>query len=172
MLTSQQRCGNVLITSESDVVTTSETDVGTTLIFDRATKLWQRRCASWVSGKIVHWINRLINLNLHRWYWEIVPLQLHKKKSKMFRPILRKTHFFQRNQGWLNKQFLLFNLFAIEWNWSWVTWAHDWDTAQKTKFSIKDFFSKVYYIYHISIFIISWLLNSLTPGVHKKVIHT
>ena len=33
----QQCCGNVLITSESDVVTTSETDVGTTLIFDRAT---------------------------------------------------------------------------------------------------------------------------------------
>ena len=30
----QQRCGNVLITSESDVVTKSETDVGTTLIFD------------------------------------------------------------------------------------------------------------------------------------------
>ena len=35
--TLQQRCGNVLITSESDVVTTSETDVGTTLICDRVT---------------------------------------------------------------------------------------------------------------------------------------
>ena len=35
----QQRCCNVLITSESDVVTKSETDVGTTLIFDRATTL-------------------------------------------------------------------------------------------------------------------------------------
>ena len=35
--TLQQRCGNVFITSENDVVTTSETDVGTTLIFDRAT---------------------------------------------------------------------------------------------------------------------------------------
>ena len=33
----QQRCGNVLITSESDVVTKSETDVGTTLIFDWVT---------------------------------------------------------------------------------------------------------------------------------------
>ena len=39
----QQRCGNVLITSESDVVTTLETDVMTTLIFDRATTLWQRQ---------------------------------------------------------------------------------------------------------------------------------
>ena len=37
--TLQQRCGNVLITSESDVVTTSETDVCTTLIFDRVTTL-------------------------------------------------------------------------------------------------------------------------------------
>ena len=57
--TLQQRCGNVLITSESEVVTTLETDVRTTLIFDRATTLWQRqqrlvttlsqrRCASWV----------------------------------------------------------------------------------------------------------------------------
>ena len=35
--TMQQRCGNVLITSESDVVTMSETDVGTTLIFDWVT---------------------------------------------------------------------------------------------------------------------------------------
>ena len=45
--TLQQRCGNVLITSESDAVTTSETDIGTTLIFDRVTTLWQcqqRRC--------------------------------------------------------------------------------------------------------------------------------
>ena len=33
--TLQQRCGNVLITSESDIVTTSETNVGTPLIFDR-----------------------------------------------------------------------------------------------------------------------------------------
>ena len=41
--TLQQRCGNVLITSESNVVTTSETDVGTTLIFNRATTLWQRQ---------------------------------------------------------------------------------------------------------------------------------
>ena len=40
--TLQQRCGNVFITSESDVVTTSETDVGTTLIFDRVTTLLQR----------------------------------------------------------------------------------------------------------------------------------
>ena len=39
--TLQQRCGNVLTTSESDVVTTSETDVGTTLIFDHVTALWQ-----------------------------------------------------------------------------------------------------------------------------------
>ena len=37
--TLQQRCGNVLITLENDVVTTSETDVGTTLIFDHATML-------------------------------------------------------------------------------------------------------------------------------------
>ena len=49
----QQRCGNVLITSESDVVITSETDVDTTLIFDRyhnvvttsTITLWQwQRC--------------------------------------------------------------------------------------------------------------------------------
>ena len=39
MATLQQRCGNVLITSESNAVTTSETDVGTNLIFDRATTL-------------------------------------------------------------------------------------------------------------------------------------
>ena len=32
-------CGNVLITSESDVVTTSETDIGTALNFDRVTTL-------------------------------------------------------------------------------------------------------------------------------------
>ena len=37
--TLQQRYGNVLITSQSDVVTTSETGFGTTLIFDRATTL-------------------------------------------------------------------------------------------------------------------------------------
>ena len=37
--TLQQRCGNVLITLESDVATTSETDVGTTVIVDRATTL-------------------------------------------------------------------------------------------------------------------------------------
>ena len=43
VVTLQQRCGNVLITSESNVVTTSETDVGTTLIFDRVTTLWQRQ---------------------------------------------------------------------------------------------------------------------------------
>ena len=55
----QQRCGNVLITSESDAVTTSETDVDTTLIFDRSstfnavtvTTLSQRHCASWVHAK-------------------------------------------------------------------------------------------------------------------------
>ena len=41
--TLQQRCGNVLISSESNLVTTSETDVGTTLIFHRATTLWQRQ---------------------------------------------------------------------------------------------------------------------------------
>ena len=57
VVTLQQRCGNVLITSESNVVTTSETDVGTTVIFDCATRcdnvnkdavttLSQRRCAS------------------------------------------------------------------------------------------------------------------------------
>ena len=53
--TLQQRCGNVLITSESDVVTTSETDVGTTIIFDHdninndvVTTLPPRRCVSWV----------------------------------------------------------------------------------------------------------------------------
>ena len=34
--TLQQRCGNFLLTSESDVVTTSETDVATNLIFDCA----------------------------------------------------------------------------------------------------------------------------------------
>ena len=45
--TLQQRCGNVLITSESDVVTTSETDVDTTLILDRATTLSQGGCANW-----------------------------------------------------------------------------------------------------------------------------
>ena len=39
VVTLQQRCGNVLITSESDFVTTSETDVGTNLIFDRVTTL-------------------------------------------------------------------------------------------------------------------------------------
>ena len=39
----QQRCGNVLITSESDVATTSETEVGTTLIFDSVKTLWQRQ---------------------------------------------------------------------------------------------------------------------------------
>ena len=37
--TPQQRCGNVFIMSESDVVTTSETDIGTTLIFGRVTTL-------------------------------------------------------------------------------------------------------------------------------------
>ena len=37
--TLQQRYGNVLITSDSDVITTSETGFGTTLIFDRATAL-------------------------------------------------------------------------------------------------------------------------------------
>ena len=37
--TLQQRCGNVLITSENDVVNTSETDVGTSLIFDHAITL-------------------------------------------------------------------------------------------------------------------------------------
>ena len=37
--TLQEGCGNVLITSESDVVITSETDNGTTLIFDSATTL-------------------------------------------------------------------------------------------------------------------------------------
>ena len=45
--TLQQRCGNVLKTSGSDVVTMSETDVGTTLIFDRFTtssQRQQRRC--------------------------------------------------------------------------------------------------------------------------------
>ena len=41
--TLQQRCGNVLITSESDVVTMSDTDVVTTLIFDRVTTLSQRQ---------------------------------------------------------------------------------------------------------------------------------
>ena len=43
MATLQQRCGNVLITSESEFVTTLETDVRTTLIFDRATTLWQHQ---------------------------------------------------------------------------------------------------------------------------------
>ena len=51
--TLQQRCGNVLITSESDVVTTSETNVGITLIFEPChnvvTTLSQRRCVSWDS---------------------------------------------------------------------------------------------------------------------------
>ena len=37
--TLQQRYGNVLITSDSDVVTTSETGSGTTLIFGRGTTL-------------------------------------------------------------------------------------------------------------------------------------
>ena len=37
--TLQQLCGNVLMTSKSDVVTTSETDVGSTLIFDHVTTL-------------------------------------------------------------------------------------------------------------------------------------
>ena len=57
--TLQQRCGNVLITSESDVVTTSETDVGTTLIFDRFTTLWQRqqrRCDNVVTTLCVSWV--------------------------------------------------------------------------------------------------------------------
>ena len=43
MATLQQRCGNVLITLESNVVTTLETDVGTTLIFYRITMLRQRQ---------------------------------------------------------------------------------------------------------------------------------
>ena len=41
--TQQQRYGNVLITSENEVVTTLETDVGTALIFDRAKTLRQRQ---------------------------------------------------------------------------------------------------------------------------------
>ena len=41
--TLQQRCDNVLITSESDVVAKSENDIGTTLIFDRVLTLWQRQ---------------------------------------------------------------------------------------------------------------------------------
>ena len=47
VVTLYQRCGNVLTTSESNLVATSETDVGTALIFDSATTLWhrqQRRC--------------------------------------------------------------------------------------------------------------------------------
>ena len=57
--TLQQRCGNVLTTSDSDVVTTSETDVGTTLIFDCATTLSQRRCASWAYRSNL--VNQLTN---------------------------------------------------------------------------------------------------------------
>ena len=53
--TLQQRCGNVLITSESDVVTASETDVGTALIFDHATALrqhQQRHCDNIVAASL------------------------------------------------------------------------------------------------------------------------
>ena len=52
--TLQQCCGNLLITSESDVVTTSETDVGTTLIFDRVTtrKRQQQRCDNVVTRSL------------------------------------------------------------------------------------------------------------------------
>ena len=69
MATLQQRCGNILITSESNIVTTSETDVGATLIFDRATTLsqrQQRRCHNVVTtslcqlGMDTHWNDSLM----------------------------------------------------------------------------------------------------------------
>ena len=42
--TLQQRCGNLLIMSESvDVVRTLDTEVSATLIFDRVTTLWPRQ---------------------------------------------------------------------------------------------------------------------------------
>ena len=65
VVTLQQCCGNVLITSESDIVTTSETDVDTILILDHVTTLLQRVnndvvttlsqrcCASWERCKLV-----------------------------------------------------------------------------------------------------------------------
>ena len=58
--TLQQRCGNVLITSE--------TDVGTTLIFDSATMLWQRqqrRCdvATTSLCQLGHYLRFLIQLH-------------------------------------------------------------------------------------------------------------
>ena len=59
VMTLQQRCGNVLITSESEVVTTSETDFGTTLIFDRTRTLWQRqerRCDNVVTTSLCCWV--------------------------------------------------------------------------------------------------------------------
>ena len=49
--TLQQPCGNVLITSESDVVSTSETNVGTTDFWpchNVVTTLSRRHCVSWV----------------------------------------------------------------------------------------------------------------------------
>ena len=54
LATLQQRCGNVLITSESNIVRTSETDVGLTLIFDRATtrQRQHRRCHNIVTTSL------------------------------------------------------------------------------------------------------------------------
>ena len=77
--TLQQRCGNVSVTSESDVVTTSETDVGTTLILDHVTTLGQRqqrRCDNIVTtllsqlGKMkisYYWKNNLFCSILFYW---------------------------------------------------------------------------------------------------------
>ena len=66
----QQRCGNVLITSESDAVTTLETVIDTTLIFDRATTLWQRqqrRCDNVVTTSLCQLsLNTGRTLNVHQ----------------------------------------------------------------------------------------------------------
>ena len=62
--TLQQRCGNVLITSESDVVTTSETDVCTTLIFDRVTTLWRRQQLQRCGNVVTTLLSQLGSLSL------------------------------------------------------------------------------------------------------------
>ena len=86
MVTLQQSCGNVLITSESDVVTTSETDIGTTLIFGRVTTLWQRqqrRCGNIVTTLLCQ---------LGRSSKDIYPLEIELKienKSTQGRSFLR-----------------------------------------------------------------------------------
>ena len=75
--TLQQRCGNVLIRSESDDVTTLETDVGTTLIFDGATTLWQRQ--KWRCDNVVTMSLCQLGETLKRYFWYF--LRLNKFRS-------------------------------------------------------------------------------------------